>query len=79
MVDGKSKFGVLHTDELTGWKIMASLDESELTKDTKSILNVSFIIIILMAIIGVFVSIILSKGIAKNIKNLRKYRLKRNH
>lgn len=71
MVDGKSKFGVLHTDELTGWKIMASLDESELTKDTKSILNVSFIIIILMAIIGVFVSIILSKGIAKNIKNLK--------
>ena len=68
---GMNKFAVYETNELTGWKIVATLDESELSKDTKSILQTTFLIIGIMALIAIFMSLLLSKGIAHNIKNLR--------
>lgn len=69
--NGDKKFGVFKTNELTGWKLVATLDESELTKDTKSILHTSFLMISIMALIALFMSFILSKGIAHNIKKLK--------
>ena len=41
--NGMKKFGVYETNELTGWKLVATLDESELSNDTKSILQTTFI------------------------------------
>jgi len=69
--DGKNKFGVYDTNELTGWKIVATLDESELTNDTKSILQTTLIMIIIMTIITVFMSFLLSNGIVYNIRKLK--------
>lgn len=69
--DGKNKFGVYDTNELTGWKIVATLDESELTNDTKSILFATLIIILVMTIIAAIMSFVLSNGIVHNIKNLK--------
>ena len=69
--NGVKKFGVYETNELTGWKLMATLDESELSNDTKSILQTTFLIIAVMALIAVFMSFILSKGIAHNIQKLK--------
>ena len=69
--NGVKKFAVYQTNELTGWKLMAALDENELSNDTKSILNASFIIILVMAVIAVLISLLLSKGIANNIKKLK--------
>ena len=69
--NGIKKFGVYQTNELTGWKLVATLDESELSNDTKSILKTTFLIIGVMALIAVFMSLLLSKGIANNIKNLK--------
>jgi len=68
---GMKKFAVFKTNELTGWKIVATLDESELLKDTKSILQTTFLIIGVMALIAIFMSLLLSKGIAHNIKMLK--------
>ncbi|BCZ47177.1 methyl-accepting chemotaxis protein [Clostridium gelidum] len=68
---GVKKFGVYETNELTGWKLVATLDESELSNDTKSILQTTFLIIAVMALIAVFMSFILSKGIAHNIQKLK--------
>ncbi|BCZ46011.1 methyl-accepting chemotaxis protein [Clostridium gelidum] len=68
---GVNKFAVYETNELTGWKIVATLDQSELSDDTKSILQTTFLIIGIMGLIAVFMSLLLSKGIAHNIKNLK--------
>jgi len=69
--NGVKKFGVYQTNELTGWKLVATLDESELSNDTKSILQTTFLIILVMALIAVFMSFVLSKGIAHNIQKLK--------
>ena len=68
--NGSNKFGIYETNELTGWKIVATLDESELSADTKSILVTMFLVILVMALISIVVSLLLSKRIAINIRNL---------
>ncbi|MBU3127102.1 methyl-accepting chemotaxis protein [Clostridium tagluense] len=69
--NGTKKFGVYQTNELTGWKLVATLDESELSSDTKSILQTTFLMILVMGIISVFMSLLLSKGISNNILKLK--------
>ncbi len=69
--NGTKKFGVYQTNKLTGWKLVAALDESELSSDTKSILQTTFLIILLMGLISVFMSLLLSTGIAHNIQKLK--------
>lgn len=69
--NGSNKFGVYQTNEATGWKLVATLDESELSTDTKSILITTLIVILIMGLISAGVSISLSSGIAKNIKKLK--------
>lgn len=68
--NGESKFGVFQTNNITGWKLVASLSEEELTDDTRSILNTTLGIIGLMALISIGVSIFFSSGISQNIKSL---------
>ncbi|AQS08259.1 methyl-accepting chemotaxis protein McpC [Clostridium saccharobutylicum] len=70
-LNGVKKFGVYQTNELTGWKLVATLDESELSNDTKSILQTTLFIILVMGLISILMSLILSKGIANNIKKLK--------
>ncbi|MBX4267586.1 methyl-accepting chemotaxis protein [Clostridium estertheticum] len=69
--NGEKKFGVFVTNKLTGWKLISPLSENELTSDTKSILKTTFLIILIMGIISVFISLLLSKGIAHNIQKLK--------
>ena len=69
--EGVKKFGVYQTNELTGWKLVAALNESELTSDTNSILKITFSIILVMVLISIVVSLLLSKGIDYNIKKLK--------
>ncbi len=69
--NGAKKFGVYQTNTLTGWKLVAALDESELSSDTKSILKTNFLIILVMGLISLFMSLLLSKGIDHNIKMLK--------
>lgn len=65
------KFGVYETNPTTGWKLVATLDEKEVSKDTKSILTTTLIIVVAIFIISTILSLLLSKGIAENIKNLK--------
>ncbi len=66
-----SKFGVYQTNELTGWKLVATLDQSELSNDTKFIIHTTLLIILIMGLISVAMSLVLSKGIAYNIQKLK--------
>lgn len=68
--EGKNKFGVFQTNRITGWKLVATLNEEELTDDTRSILNTTFVIIGLMALVSAGISVFLSSGISQNIKRL---------
>ncbi|AAK80498.1 methyl-accepting chemotaxis protein [Clostridium acetobutylicum] len=65
------KFGVYKTNKLTGWKVVATLEQSELTSDTKSILLTTSIIVLIMALVAAVLSLVLSKGIANNINKLK--------
>ena len=65
------KFGVYETNNVTGWKLVASLDEKELSNDTNSILVTTLSIMLVMGLIAMILSLILSKGIAQNIKKLK--------
>lgn len=69
--NGVQKFGVYQTNQLTGWKLVATLDQSELTTDTKSILLTTSIIIAIMFLIAVAMSLILSRGLDLNIKKIK--------
>ncbi|MBU3218241.1 methyl-accepting chemotaxis protein [Clostridium estertheticum] len=69
--NGSKKFGVYQTNELTGWKLVATLDQSELSNDTKSIIHTTLLIILIMGLISIGMSLVLSKGIAYNIHNLK--------
>ncbi|MBK1809118.1 methyl-accepting chemotaxis protein [Clostridium sp. YIM B02505] len=66
-----NKFGAFQTNKLTGWKLVATLEQSELTTDTKSILVSTSIIIGVMFLITVVLSLVLSKGLSININKLK--------
>ena len=64
-------FGVYETNNATGWKLVASLNEKEIINDTNSILITTVIIVIFILLISIVLSLFLSKGIAENIKRLK--------
>ena len=68
---GATKFGAYETNELTGWKLVGTLDESELTNDTKAIWQTTLIIILVMTAIAMIMSFLLSNGIVHNIRRLK--------
>jgi methyl-accepting chemotaxis protein len=65
------KFGAYETNKVTGWKLVATLDGKELSNDTNSILITTLTITLAMGLISIVLSLILSKGIAQNIKKLK--------
>jgi len=68
---GENKFINYTTNKLTGWRIMASLPEAELTSKTNAILKVTLAVIFVVAIAAVIVSIIVSSGMASKLKQLK--------
>lgn len=69
--NGQKKFGVFQTNGITGWKLVATLDEMELLIDTESIIQTTVVIIVIMGLISAALSVFLSGGIAKNILKLK--------
>lgn len=68
--NGESKFAVYTTSQLTGWKIVASLDDKELLNDTQNIQNIIMLTLGVIALIAIVVSFIFSNSISKNINKL---------
>lgn len=71
MFNGESKFGVYTTNELTGWKLIASLPYTELTNDTKVLSDTSLTITLVFVAIAILLSLLLSRGMALNINRLK--------
>ncbi len=70
-VDNKKVYNTFSTNGLAQWKVVASVDKSELLKDTNVIKLLTFVFVIVCSLISVIVSIWFSKGISNNVKNLK--------
>lgn len=66
-----NKFGAYETNNITGWKMVATIDEKEITNDTHSIWITTLVIVSVIFLISIVLSLFLSKGIAQNIKKLK--------
>ncbi|QAA30455.1 methyl-accepting chemotaxis protein [Clostridium manihotivorum] len=70
--NGAKKFVSYDRNKVTGWIVFASMNESELTKDTKALTNVSIIDMVLTLILNIMFAVGISNFIAKNINIIRK-------
>jgi methyl-accepting chemotaxis protein len=70
MFKGVKKFASYSTSELTGWKIVASMNYSELSKDTSAIKNTIITIFLITLIVAVAAAILFSAPMSRNIKKL---------
>jgi methyl-accepting chemotaxis protein len=68
--NGQDKFSSFDTNPSTGWKLLSSMDENELKGDTNSILNVTLLFILVIAVVAVFVSSFVSRSITKHVYDL---------
>ncbi|WP_160670062.1 methyl-accepting chemotaxis protein [Clostridium sp. C8-1-8] len=69
--NGQNKFASYSTNAVTGWKIMASMQQKELNDDTDDIRNLLIIIIAIFLPLNILVAYIFSKSIKKNINKLK--------
>ena len=68
--EGQDKYAIYDTSEATGWKVIAGLNHSELTKDTNPIRNTLMLVCLITFMTAIFVAILFSTPIAKNIQHL---------
>ena len=68
---GVTKLGSFDTNNTTGWKLMGTMESSELTKDTVVIRNFTFLFLFGCLFVAVIIAIFVSEKITKNIKLLK--------
>jgi methyl-accepting chemotaxis protein len=69
--NGTNKFISYDTNDVTGWKLIASMDNEELLTDANGIRNLTLIFIAVIGLIAVFIAIFVSKSITKHLFNLK--------
>lgn len=65
--NGVSKYATFTTNAITGWKVIASLEQEELTNDTNNILSASFLVLILVLVVVTVISLLFANALIKNI------------
>lgn len=68
--EGQDKYAIYDTSEATGWKVIAALNHSELTKDTNPIRNTLMLVSLITFVTAILVAILFSTPIANNIQFL---------
>lgn len=68
--EGKQKFSSFDTSELAGWKVIASMNYSELSKDTSKIKTNIITVFMITLIVAVATAFLFSIPIARNIRKL---------
>lgn len=66
----EDRFAVYDTSEVTGWKVIASMNYSELSNNTRAINTVVQLVVIITAIVSILVAVFFSIPISRNIKKL---------
>lgn len=68
---GENKFINYTTNKKTGWRLMASLSVTELTKHSNTILKITLIIIAVVGISAIIIAVFVSTGIAVKLNKLK--------
>jgi methyl-accepting chemotaxis protein len=68
---GENKFINYTTNKNTGWKLMASLPVTELTKHSNAILYITLIVIAIVGVITTIIAIIVASGISNKLNKLK--------
>ncbi|MEA4825138.1 MAG: methyl-accepting chemotaxis protein [Clostridium sp.] len=68
---GKQKFLTFHTNNRTGWKLMAIMEDTELVSDTDVIMKFTLLIIAICALVGIFIAILLERSISGPLNKLK--------
>ncbi|WML35543.1 methyl-accepting chemotaxis protein [Clostridium sp. OS1-26] len=68
---GQNKFSTYETNTVTGWKMVASMNEDELNKDLNSVRSLILIVALIVAVIAIFIATLISKGIANNLNKIK--------
>jgi methyl-accepting chemotaxis protein len=67
---GEDKFINYTTNKNMGWKVMASLPITELTKHSRAIMNMSLLVFCIIGVVATVVAIFVSSGISKKLEEL---------
>jgi methyl-accepting chemotaxis protein len=68
---GEDKFISYTTNKGTGWRIMASLPVTELTKNTKDIGNLTLLVIVIIGVISIILAVFVSNSISAKLNKLK--------
>lgn len=68
---GKDKFLTFYTNNETGWKLMAIMQDTELASDTNIIKKLTLAIIGVCALIGIFIALLLARSISRPLDKLK--------
>lgn len=68
--EGVKKLASFDTNEITGWKLFASMEMSELTKDTNAIRDFSIASLLVGLLIAILLSISITRMITKPLKKM---------
>lgn len=69
--NGSKRVGAFSTNEITGWKIVGAVDQSEITETATPILTKTIIVIALSTIIGFILVFFITRSIIKPIEELK--------
>ena len=67
---GEDKFVNYTENKTAGWKVMASLSVTELTKHSRVIMNMTLLVTFIIGVIAIIVAILVSTGISKKLEKL---------
>lgn len=70
--EGVNKYANFMTNEKTNWKLIATMEENEISNDVNSILRTLLIIVALVALIAVLLASFISRGMSNNVKKLNR-------
>jgi methyl-accepting chemotaxis protein len=69
--NGAMKYATYNTNDKLGWKIIGSMENKELLKDTDTIKKLLYVLVIILGIISSIVAIITSNSITRKIVKLK--------
>ncbi len=69
--EGKDKFAVYTHSPVTGWTVLGTMEKSELSDDTRSIIVNLIIYLIVVSIVATILSLIVTRSITVNLKKIK--------
>ncbi|SHE58497.1 methyl-accepting chemotaxis sensory transducer [Clostridium fallax] len=69
--EGKNKIAIFDTDKLTGWKLISTITNDEINKESNNVLKTSLILFVIILVAVILLAIIFNKHLTKNIDKIK--------